>query len=156
MRDIFAGLREQMAKEDAEEAARRGITVEQLNAERKAAYDAAHAAVERQEAERKAANRQALEDLQKTSGLPFGFWISHAYHPRQGPNMHYGDHIVTAADFTVGRLSRKRGQALCTPREFWGLEPVEVTPGTTLDKAVTCSTCLERARSIAKTAAKAP
>ena len=64
--------------------------------------------------------------------------ISHAYSPREVAVSQGKCHIVVDQDIKIGRLARKKSDALCKPRaKFWGLERIEWI--------ATCPKCIELA-----------
>ncbi|QVJ00392.1 hypothetical protein KGD82_16665 [Nocardiopsis eucommiae] len=66
--------------------------------------------------------------------------VGYAYQLRQSDRSISRDHAVLEQPLTVGRLVRKRGDALCRPRrKFWGLESVND------QRNITCPTCVARA-----------
>jgi hypothetical protein len=148
------GFLERILREDEErEAAERGVPVDAVRAERAARIEAAAArevVLREKERKRELAVSAAFVEA---SGLPFRFHVAVAYHPRQGPNMHGGRHLVLDEDFAVGRLARTHGQALCSPRRFWGLERMMLrdaahgrTP--TFDDLDICPDCRRRAEAV--------
>lgn len=55
-------------------------------------------------------------------GLPFKAYVAYAYSPRENEGSRGTTHCVVNEDVTIGRIHRAPGQALCTTREFWGLD----------------------------------
>lgn len=78
--------------------------------------------------------------------LPFETDVAYAYLGRmqRGSNDHQGGlHITTKAPFTVGRLVRKPGDALCKPAaRFWGLDGGRA--GLAYAHCVTCADKVEQ------------
>jgi hypothetical protein len=75
------------------------------------------------------------------AALPFGTSIAYAYSPNQGPTSRGKDHICPAEDISIGRLTRKAGQPICSTQDFWGLEPG-------LSDQPTCQGCIKAAERI--------
>lgn len=49
--------------------------------------------------------------------------VAYAYSRREGPNSRGTYHLILNEPLRSGRLHRNPGDALCTSRRFWGLDP---------------------------------
>lgn len=69
--------------------------------------------------------------------------VAHAYTPNEAATYGGGEHLQLLVPIHLGRVVRKRGDALCRPtkRRFWGLHEVDGE-----GRAVRCPRCLAMAR----------
>jgi hypothetical protein len=71
--------------------------------------------------------------------LPIPVSLAYAYSPRERTGSRGRHHIQTQEDFVLGRLKRKKGDALCRPaKKFWNLD----TRRNEHESHVTCLHCL--------------